>query len=285
MQSNNENWTTVIKPKTGWFDINLKEVWQYRDLLLLFVKRNISTMYKQTVLGPLWLVISPIISTIISTFVFGTIAGIEPDGQVPYFLFYMCGHTAWNYFATCLNGTSTTFVSNAAVFGKVYFPRLVTPISQVITSLLNFGIQLVMFLAFMAYFMISGGYAIVPNWWIVLIPILVIEMMALGLGFGVIISSLTTKYRDLTVLVSFGVSLWMYITPIIYSATDLSDKARNILLLNPMAPIVETFRYAFLGTGQIPFLHLGISGVTTFIVLSIGVVLFSRVEKTFMDTV
>jgi lipopolysaccharide transport system permease protein len=200
----------------------------------------------------------------------------------------MCGNTAWNYFATCLNGTSSTFVGNAGIFGKVYFPRLISPLSTVITSLLNFFIQLVMMIGFMIYFSLQGGWSIQPNWWLCLIPLLIIEMMALGMGFGIIISSLTTKYRDLNVLVGFGVSLWMYITPIIYSATNaesVSPTLRNIILLNPMAPIVETFRYAFLGTGQIPFLHLGISAIVTVVVLAIGVIIFSRVEKTFMDTV
>ena len=278
-----QQWTTVIKPRTGWRDVNLKELWQYKDLIYLFVKRNFATRYKQTVLGPLWIIISPLISTLISTFVFGTIAEIPSDG-VPYFLFYMCGHTAWTYFANCLTSTSSTFVGNAGIFGKVYFPRLVSPISTVITGLLDFGIQLLMFIGFLIYYIV-GGASINPNLWILICPLLVVQMAALGLGFGIIISSLTTKYRDLTVLIGFGVSLWMYITPIIYSSTVMSDKLKSVAMLNPMAPIVETFRYAFLGTGELPLFYLSISMIVTIIVLAIGVVLFSKVEKTFMDTV
>ncbi len=278
-----KNWMTVIRPKTGWRDINLKELWQYRDLIYLFVKRNFATRYKQTVLGPLWIIISPLFSTVISTFVFGTIAEIPSDG-VPYFLFYMCGNTAWAYFANCLTSTSSTFVGNAGIFGKVYFPRLVTPLSTVITGLLDYAIQLAMFVGFLVYYIIAGA-AVVPNWFILLVPVLVIQMGALGLGCGIIISSLTTKYRDLTVLVGFGVSLWMYITPIIYSTTTFSAKLRAFIMLNPMAPIVEMTRYAFLGTGEMPWLYWGISLIVTAVVLAIGVVLFSRVEKTFMDTV
>ncbi len=281
---NSTKWTTVIKPRTGWKDINLKELWQYKDLIYLFVKRNFATRYKQTVLGPLWIIISPLISTLISTFVFGGIAKIDPGEGVPYFLFYMCGHTAWTYFANCLNQTSTTFVGNAGIFGKVYFPRLVSPISTVITGLLDFGVQLLMFIGFLIYFMCSGS-SVQPNLWALMLPVLVIQMAALGLGFGIIISSLTTKYRDLTVLISFGVSLWMYITPIIYPTTEISDKIKPIAMLNPMAPIVETMRYGFLGTGELPLFYLLISAIVTVIVLAIGVVLFSRVEKTFMDTV
>lgn len=279
----NQKWTTVIKPKNGWRDINLRELWQYKDLIYLFVKRNFATRYKQTVLGPLWIIISPLVSTFISTFVFGTIAEIPSDG-VPYFLFYMCGNTAWTYFANCLNQTSSTFVGNAGIFGKVYFPRLVSPISTVITGLLDFGIQLLMFVAFLIYYIVSGA-AVQPNLWILICPILVMQMAALGLGFGIIVSSLTTKYRDLTVLISFGVSLWMYITPIIYSTTSMSDRFKSIAMLNPMAPVIETFRYAFLGTGELPIGYLSISMAVTTIVLAIGVVLFSKVEKTFMDTV
>lgn len=279
-----EHWTTVIKPKNKWFDLRLKEVWQYKDLILLFVKRNFTTMYKQTVLGPLWLVINPLVNTLISTFVFGNIAGIEVGDEVPYFLFYMCGHTAWAYFSTCFTSNSSTFTANAAVFGKVYFPRLTTPISVIITSLLNFGLQMLMFIGFLIYF-ISTGANIHPNIWILFTPVLVVQMALLGMGCGIIVSSLTTKYRDLTVLVGFGVSLWMYITPIIYSTDNIPESWAKLCLLNPMAPIVETFKYAFLGIGEIPFFYLGISAVFTIIVLFIGIVLFNRVERTFMDTV
>lgn len=279
----NEQWTRIIQPKGKWYDLKLREVWQYRDLIKLFVKRNFTTKYKQTVLGPLWLILSPLISTIISTFVFGTIAQIPSDG-VPYFLFYMCGNTAWHYFSACFVSNASTFTANANVFGKVYFPRLTTPISVVITSLLNFGIQLVMFLGFLIYFNMNGA-ACRPNLAILLIPVLVVEMAILGMGCGIIVSSLTTKYRDLTVLVDFGVSLWLYITPVIYSIDSLPEKWANIALLNPMAPIVQTFRYAFLGVGSIPVIHLIISMVVTVVVCFVGILLFNRVERTFMDTV
>lgn len=278
-----DNFKTVIKSSSKWYEINFKELLHYKDLIFLFVKRNFSTRYKQTILGPAWLIISPLISTVISTFVFGTIAGIPSDG-VPYFLFYMCGNTAWSYFSGCMTSTSSTFTANSGIFGKVYFPRLVMPISTVLTGLLDFCISFAMFAVFWVYFKIKGT-AIVITWLVALVPILIIQMATLGLGCGIIISSLTTKYRDLTVLVSFGVSLWMYITPIIYSTSTLSPMLRKLCLLNPVAPIIEMFRYAFLGTGDVSFIHWGISLVITAIVLSIGVVLFNKVEKTFMDTV
>ncbi len=287
---NNKKWLTVIKPKNKWYDVNLKELWQYRDLIFLFVKRNFQTMYKQTILGPAWIIINPFFSTLISTFVFGNIAKISSDG-VPYFLFYMCGHTAWNYFSTCLTNTSSTFVSNSHIFGKVYFPRLVSPISTVITGLMNFIIQLIMFIAFSAWHIIAKSNSIFgegllhPNFWIAALPLLIIQMALLGLGCGIIISSLTTKYRDLNVLVGFGVSLWMYITPIIYSTSALSDNLKFICRLNPMTPVVEVMRYAFLGTGAIDFLSWGISIAVTLVILFVGIILFNRVEKTFMDTV
>lgn len=282
-----EQWTTVIKPKTGWRDINLKELWQYRDLIYLFVKRNFATMYKQTVLGPLWIIIAPVFSTVISTFIFGTVAQIPSDG-VPYFLFYMCGNTAWSYFSSCLTSTSSTFTGNAGIFGKVYFPRLVMPISTVITGLLNLAIQTLIFVAFIIGYGIAGA-AISVTWMLALVPALVVQMALLGLGCGIIISSMTTKYRDLNVLVGFGVSAWMYITPIIYSVSSLSAESlwRKICLINPMAPVVEIMRNAFLGTpvSENLFLFWALSILITFIVLLFGVILFSRVEKTFMDTV
>ncbi len=278
-----QNFKTVIRPKTGWRDINLKEIWQYRDLIFLFVKRNFSTRYKQTILGPAWLILSPLISTLISTFVFGTIAEIPSDG-VPYFLFYMCGNTAWSYFAYCLNSTSGTFTGNAGVFGKVYFPRLVSPISAVITGLMEMAVQVAMFAAFWIYFKLNGA-AISFTWVALLIPALILQMAALGLGCGIIISSLTTKYRDLSVLVGFGVSLWMYITPIIYSTTSLPDNLRAICMINPMTPVVELIRYGCLGTGEISMGYWGLSIAVTAVLLVFGVVLFSKVEKTFMDTV
>ena len=281
MQQN--NWTTIIKPKTGWFDINLKELIQYKDLIVMFVKRDFKTLYKQTILGPLWIIISPLLTTLMYTVVFGNIASIPTDGM-PQIVFYMLGTTVWTYFSSCLTKTSSTFTGNAAIFGKVYFPRLVTPISTVISGLINFGVQFLMFLGFMGYFMIKGS-PIEPNLWILITPLLLIQTAALALGFGIIISSMTTKYRDLAVLVGFGVQLWMYATPVVYPASQIGGKLKTLMMLNPVSPIVETFRYAFLGSGSIPWNYLGISVITTLVVLFAGVVLFSRVEKTFMDTV
>ena len=278
-----ESWTTIIKPKTGWFDINLKELIQYKDLIVMFVKRDFKTMYKQTILGPLWIIINPLLTTLMFTVVFGNIANISTDGM-PQIVFYMLGTTVWTYFSSCLTKTSSTFTGNAAIFGKVYFPRLVTPISTVISGLINFGVQFLMFLGFMAYFMIKGS-PIEPNLWILITPLLLVQLAALALGFGIIISSMTTKYRDLAVLVTFGVQLWMYATPVVYPASQIGGKLKTLMMLNPVSPIVESFRYAFLGSGSIPWNYLGISVVTTLVVLFAGVVLFSRVEKTFMDTV
>ena len=278
-----ENWTTIIKPKTGWFDINLKELIQYKDLILMFVKRDFKTMYKQTILGPLWIIINQLMTTLMYTIVFGNIANISTDGM-PQIVFYMLGTTVWTYFSSCLTKTSSTFTGNAAIFGKVYFPRLVTPISTVISGLINFGVQFLMFLGFMAYFMIKGS-PIEPNLWILITPLLLVQLAALALGFGIIISSMTTKYRDLAVLVTFGVQLWMYATPVVYPASQIGGKLKTLMMLNPVSPIVESFRYAFLVSGSIPWNYLGISVLTTLVVLFAGVVLFSRVEKTFMDTV
>lgn len=278
-----EKWTTIIKPKTGWFDINLKELLQYKDLITMFVKRDFKTLYKQTILGPLWIIINPLFTTIMYTIVFGNIANISTDGM-PQIVFYMLGTTVWTYFSTCLTKTSTTFTGNAAIFGKVYFPRLVTPISTVVSGLINFNVQFMMFLCFAIYYYIIGA-PIHPNIYILITPLLLLQLACLSLGFGVIISSLTTKYRDLAVLVTFGVQLWMYATPVVYPASQIGGKLKTLMMLNPVSPIVESFRYAFLGSGSIPWNFLGISIVTTLVVLFIGVVLFSRVEKTFMDTV
>ena len=282
MESNN-NWTTTIKPKTGWFDINLKELLQYKDLIIMFVKRDFKTLYKQTILGPLWIIINPLLTTIMFTIVFGNIANISTDGM-PQILFYMLGTTVWTYFSTCLTKTSATFTGNAAIFGKVYFPRLVTPISIVVSGLINFAVQFVMFLGFMIYYYIIGA-TVCPNIYILMTPLLLVQLALLSLGFGVIISSLTTKYRDLAILVTFGVQLWMYATPVVYPASQIDGTLKTLMMLNPVSPIIEFFRYAFLGSGSIPWNFLGISIATTVVVLFIGVILFSRVEKTFMDTV
>lgn len=278
-----KKWTTVIEPQNKLFDLKLKEVWKYRDLIALFVQRDIKTRYKQTILGPLWFIIQPLFTTVIYTIVFGGFAGLPTDG-VPQFLFYMAGNVPWLYFSTCINNTSNTFVGNASVFGKVYFPRLTAPISIVITSMMNFAIQFVMFLCFYIYFAI-GGANIHITWAAILMPILIIQMALLGMGFGMIISSLTTKYRDLQVLVSFGVQLWMYATPVVYSASSLPPKAYLIVMLNPISPIIELFRYGWLGAGAYSMFYWAISWVVTATVVLVGIVLFNRVEKTFMDTV
>ena len=273
-----------LAPKTGWFDIDLKEVWRYRDLIWLFTKRSFILRYKQTILGPLWVIFQPLMTTLIYTFVFGGIAGISPDG-VPSILFYMGGNAVWSFFAACINGTANTFTGNAGVFGKVYFPRLVSPISTVMASVFDFFIQFVMFLCFWAYYVFTGQVS--PNYeGILMLPVIVIYLGMLGLGCGVVISSLTTKYRDLTMLVTFGVQLWMYITPVVYPASAFGDGGLYIVgMLNPVTCAVETFRWAFLGNGSFEPLFWLISAGIMSVIVCLGVVVFSRVEKTFMDTV
>lgn len=279
----NNHWTSIIKPKTKLLDLNLKELWQYKDLIIMFVKRDFKTLYKQTILGPLWVIINPMLTTLMFTVVFGGIANISTDGM-PQFVFYMAGNTVWSYFSTCLTKTANTFISNSAVFGKVYFPRLVSPISTVLSGLINFFVQFVLFIFFVIYYMMSGD-AVRPNIYILLTPVLLLLIAMLSLGFGIIISSLTTKYRDLSILVTFGVQLWMYATPVVYPISQIPLHWRNLMLLNPIAPIIETFRYAFLGSGTIPWFYLGLSVITTIVVLFIGIVLFNKVQKTFMDTI
>lgn len=278
-----EKWTTVLKPRTKWGNMNLKELFSYKDLILLFVKRNYVTKYKQTILGPLWLIISPLMTTLMFVVVFGNIAGLSTDGT-PQIAFYMAGNVVWAYFAACVNQTSNTFVSNASVFGKVYFPRMVVPISTVLTGMLDFLVQFVLFLIILLFLAVTG-ISIPINMWALVTPVLVLQLALLGMGVGIIVSSLTTKYRDLAILVTFGVQLWMYASPVVYSVTQIPERYRFLYLLNPVAPIITMFRYAFLGTGYLPLLSWGISWITTIIVVIIGVLLFSRIEKTFMDTV
>lgn len=273
-----------LAPKTGWFDIDLKEVWRYRDLIWLFTKRSFILRYKQTILGPLWVIFQPLMTTLIYTFVFGGIAGISPDG-VPSILFYMGGNAVWSFFAACINGTASTFTGNASVFGKVYFPRLVSPISTVLASVGDFLIQFVMFLCFWAYYVFTGQVS--PNYQgMLMLPVIILYLGMLGLGCGVVISSLTTKYRDLTMLVTFGVQLWMYITPVVYPASAFGDGGLYIVgMLNPVTCAVETFRWAFLGNGSFEPLFWLISTGVMAVIVCLGVVVFSKVEKTFMDTV
>lgn len=286
MKKEISNWNTVIKPKTGWFDINLKEIWQYRDLILMFLKRNFNSKYKQTILGPLWYLISPLMSTTMYTLIFGKIANISTDG-VPQFLFYLCGNAAWGYFSTCLTSTASTFTGNAYLFGKVYFPRLVSPITAVIYGLLSFFIQILMLAAAIFIYALNGQ-MIHPNMNILLVPLMVLQMALLGLGVGIIISSLTTKYRDLSILVGFGVQLWMYATPVVYPVSqvmNINPQLMKYVMLNPVAPIVNNFRYAILGSGYMDYGYWAVSWIVTFVFLILGVLIFSRVEKTFMDTV
>lgn len=278
----NEKFSTVIVPKTGWFDINLKEVWQYRDLVMLFVRRNFVSQYKQTILGPLWAIIQPLLTTVVFTVVFGSLAGLSAEG-VPSFLFFLSGNVAWQYFSGCLTSTANTFTGNAGILGKVYFPRLVMPISTVMTNLISFGIQMAMFLIFLVYYWIQG--AVQPNWYVLLTPVLIVHMAMLSLGTGVIISALTTKYRDLKMLVGFGVQLWMYATPVAYDIGIIPAKYMGLYMLNPMTPVVNAFRTAFLGLGSFEIGYYLLSWIVTAVILFVGVVLFSRVEKTFMDTV
>ena len=284
-----QQWTTIIKPRTGWFDIDLKELWQYRDLVVMFVKRSFATLYKQTILGPAWILINPLLTTVIFTVVFGNIAGLAESG-VPSFLFYMAGNAIWSFFASCITGTANTFVTNAGLFGKVYFPRLTMPISQVVISLINLLIQMVMFFCFWVWFYFFGQeYGTVQmNLWVLALPAVLLLVMVMGLGVGIIVSSLTTKYRDLAIVVSFGVQLWMYATPVVYSMSEIAAGSPRLLVLmrlNPMTEPVQVFRYALLGCGEISPAWLLYSAVVALVTLVAGVVLFSRVEKTFMDTV
>lgn len=286
MKKNTDEWSFIIRPKVGWFDIDIKEVWHYKDLIRMFLKRNFNSAYKQTVLGPLWFLINPFLSSSMYTIVFGKIANISTDG-VPQFLFYLCSNAAWGYFSSCLNSTASTFTGNAYLFGKVYFPRLVTPITTVIYALLGFFIQLLMLAASIGVFALKGQY-VYPNIHMLLIPVMILQMALLGMGIGIIISSVTTKYRDLTILVGFGMQLWMYGTPVVYPVSQVNAIApglERLVWLNPVAPIINNFRYAILGCGAFNYTYWGISWIVTLVFLFFGVLIFSRVERTFMDTV
>lgn len=276
-------WTLVIRPQRGLFDLRLGELWSYRDLIWLFVRRDFVSVYKQTILGPLWYLIQPVLTSVIFTLIFGRIAGLSTDG-LPQFLFYMSGTVVWTYFADCLTKTSNTFITNAQLFGKVYFPRLAVPVSILVSNLIAFLIQFLLFLGFTLYFWLQGA-NIQPNLWALFTPVLIVMMAGLGLGFGIIVSSLTTRYRDLRFLVTFGVQLWMYVTPVIYPVSAIPERFRPLIALNPLTSIVETFRYAFLGSGTVNALGLLYSAGFMLAVLVIGVLLFNRIEATFMDTV
>ena len=278
-----KKWTAIIESDHKLVDLKLKEVWHYRDLVWLFVKRDFTTRYKQTILGPLWFVIQPLFVTIVQTIVFGNMAGLSTDG-VPELLFYMSGNVAWLYFSACVTSTANTFLSNARLFGKIYFPRMTSPIASAISSLINFVIQFLILLGFLLVFILQGANVHI-TWVAALTPLLVLNLAVLGTGFGIIISSLTTKYRDLQVMVSFGLQLWMYFSPVILSASSLSDKMYNVMMCNPVSPVIELMRYGWLGSGTTPFLFWGISWGGSIIVLLIGIILFNKVERTFMDTV
>lgn len=265
------------------FDLRIKELVRYKDLIWLFVKRSFTSQYKQTILGPMWFVLNPLITTFISTLIFGGIAHIESDG-VPYFLFYLSGYTLWNYFSTCVSQTSSTFTANAGIMGKVYFPRLTMPISSVIYSAVNMLIVFIMTLLTMFYYYLNGA-SIKISLGIIVIPVLMVQTAVLGLGVGIIISSLTTKYRDLAILVSFGLQLWMYLTPVVYPITEVSGLLKTLLFINPMTAVVQNFKYFLMGIGEFYGFWWLVSGLVTIIVFLYGVLLFNKVEKTFMDTV
>ncbi len=280
---NDSEYDIVITSLHHWYDIKIRETFRYRNLIALFVKRNIITQYKQTVLGPIWFIINPLLSSFISTIVFGRIAGIQSDG-IPYFLFYLTGYTIWNYFSTCVSNTSSTFTANAGIMGKVYFPRLTVPIASVIYAAVNMLIVFVLSLITMCVYSFMGV-SIHISAYVLLIPVFMIQTAVLGLGVGIIISALTTKYRDLVILVSFGLNLWMYITPVVYPISEVPGKLRTAILFNPMSSVIQNYKYVLLGVGEFVFLPWIYSLAVTIIIFFIGVILFNRVEKTFMDTV
>lgn len=283
-----QQWDAVIRPRNGWFDIDFRELLRYRDLIFLLVKRNVTLLYKQTVLGPAWILIQAVLHSVVFTVVFGGIASLPTDGM-PQFLFYMAGNLIWAYFSNALKQCSTTFLSNHQLFGKVYFPRLAMPISVVFSKLFNFFVQFLLFAAFWIYFMVQPGSAVKPNWMLIAFtPLVLLQVGMLGMGLGIIISSLTTRYRDLNLLVNLGVTLWMYATPIAYPASMVMDKYPHLIglyMLNPVTPIVEYFRSAFLGTEAFSLAYMPLSVGMTLVFFIVGILMFSRIEKTFMDTV
>lgn len=282
MEHKNTEWTNVISSEHSLFKLNLKEVWDYRDLVYMFVKRDFVSSFKQTILGPLWFFINPIFTTVVYLIVFGNIANLSTDGA-PKILFYLAGVTLWNYFSSSLGGTSNVFVGNAGIFGKVYFPRLVMPITIVISNLMRFGVQFLLFLVVFFYYWYKGE--VTPNWWVLFTPIFILMMSLFALGVGMIFSSLTTKYRDLSMLLTFGISLYMYATPVIYPTSMLSAKIQPYAKYNPLTGIFEGFKYAWMGVGEFHPIMLVYSTIIILILLAIGTVIFNKVEKGFMDTV
>ena len=279
-----EKYSTLIEPKTSLLSVDFKEIWRYRDLFSMFVKRDIITQYKQTILGPAWFFIQPLLTMVMYMIVFGGIAGISTDG-LPQALFYLAGILCWQYFADCLNKTSSTFTTNQNIFGKVYFPRLIVPLATVSSNLVRLFIQLFLFLVVYVYYLVVGV-DVAPNWYVLLFPVLVLMLAGLALGFGIIISSMTTKYRDLTILFTFVVQLWMYATPIIYPLSTITNATvRTVMLLNPITSIVETFKYGALGIGSFSWGALGYSFGFMVVLLAVGIVVFNKVQRSFMDTV
>lgn len=279
-----EKYSTLIEPKTSLLSVDFKEIWRYRDLYSMFVKRDIITQYKQTILGPAWFFIQPLLTMVMYMIVFGGIAGISTDG-LPQALFYLAGILCWQYFADCLNKTSSTFTTNQNIFGKVYFPRLIVPLATVSSNLVRLFIQLFLFLVVYVYYLVVGV-DVAPNWYVLLFPVLVLMLAGLALGFGIIISSMTTKYRDLTILFTFVVQLWMYATPIIYPLSTITNATvRTVMLLNPITSIVETFKYGALGIGSFSWGALGYSFGFMVVLLAVGIVVFNKVQRSFMDTV
>ncbi len=284
MQNQNKQWDLTITPKDRLLTVDWKEIWRYRDMFLLFVARNFRTAYKQTILGPLWFVITPVLSVIVYVTVFGGIANIPTDG-VPPMLFYLLGIAVWGYFASCVSATSNSFVSNADIFGKVYFPRIIMPLVAVTTNLLSFAIQLAIFAVLYIYY-VATGTELVIHWQIVLFPLFVAMLAFMAVGFGMIFSSMTTKYRDLQIMLAKIISLWVYITPVIYPLSMVSNEKLNLAMsLNPVTPVMEAIKYSLLGQGQFSWLWLGYSALFTLILLIIGLMLFNKVQKSFMDTV
>ncbi|MCW5205706.1 ABC transporter permease [Desulfobulbus sp. F5] len=276
-------WTLIIKPKTGWLDIDLKELWRYRDLVSMFIQRDFVTQYKQTILGPLWYIIQPLFTTVIFTIIFGKVAKISTDALPP-FLFYMAGNVMWGYFSVSLISTANTFSANAGIFGKVYFPRLAVPLATVLVNFLQFFIQLALFLSFYLYFQLKGV-PVQPTGWLLLLPLLMVQMALLSFGLGVLFSSMTTKYKDMRLVMAFLVQIWMYATPVVYPMSQIPEWLLSWYVLNPMAAIVESFRYMFFGASAVQLSQIALSWLITLLILFTGVILFSRIEKTFMDTI
>ena len=283
VKEQHRNWDLVIKPSYGWLNLNLRELLKYKDLVYLLVKRDFVIFYKQTILGPLWYIIQPLVNTVIFNLIFGKIAKLSTDG-IPPFLFYLSGTVVWAYFASCLNGTSNTFGKNANIFSKVYFPRIAVPISIVLAGLFQFLIQFTIFFGFYLYFIWNGA-DIRPNYLVLTLPLLVLQMAILGLGFGALISSLTAKYRDLTFAMAFFVQIWMFLTPVVYPLSQVPEKYRIIYMFNPMTSVVELIRVAFLGTGSVSLPMITLSIVLTLVVFILGLLMFSKTEKSFIDTV